>query len=130
MILDTSFLVDLLRGDPKALHRAQELESEGEHLTIPTPVIFELWEGIERSDRPEKERRRVSEVLDGYPLLAFEMAHAARAGEVSGALVRRGDMIDPVDAQIAGASLVEGRPVLTRNARHFERVAGLSVETY
>jgi len=39
-------------------------------------------------------------------------------------------MLDPVDAQIADMALEERLPVLTRNAKHFERVPGLNVATY
>jgi len=130
VILDTTVLIDLMRGDAKARGRVAALEETGEILWVPTPVLFELWEGIERADRPEKERVKVAEVLDDYTVLAFEREHAAKAGATSGALVRRGEMIDPIDAQIAGAALSQGRPVLTRNTSHFERVAGLAVETY
>lgn len=130
MILDTTLLIDLLRGDAKARSAVADLEKQGELLWIPTPALFELWEGVERADRPEKERRKISDVLDDYTVLPFDREHTARAGSLSGALVRRGEMIDPVDAQIAGVALAEGRAVLTRNAKHFHRVPGLAVETY
>ena len=130
MILDTTLLVDLLRGNADARDQVAALEHAGELLWVPTPVLFELWEGIERADRPERERKRVEEILHAYTLIDFDARHAARAGQLSGALIRRGEMIDPIDAQIAGAALVEGRPVLTRNVRHFERVPGLHVKDY
>ncbi|MGQ0535210.1 MAG: PIN domain-containing protein [Methanobacteriota archaeon] len=130
MILDTTVLVDLLRGEPKARDLVASLEAEGRVLWVPTPAVFEVYEGIERADRPDRELRAVREVLDAYTVLPFETDHAVRAGRVSGELVRRGAMIDPVDAQIAGSALAMDRPVLTRNAKHFERVDGLAVEKY
>lgn len=130
MILDTTLLVDLLRGDERARDEIAMREARGEVLWVPTPVLFELWEGIERADRPDHERRRVEEVLRGYTILDFDGGHAARAGTLSGALARRGEMIDPVDAQVAGAALAEGHAVLTRNTRHYQRVAGLDVQSY
>jgi tRNA(fMet)-specific endonuclease VapC len=130
VILDTTVLVDLLHGDEEAKKRVAELEEAGELLWVPTPVVCELWEGIERADRPEKERQKVVSVLDGYTVLAFDAKHAAKAGITSGALARRGEMIDPYDAQIAGVALAEDRSVLTRNVKHFKRVTGLDVETY
>lgn len=62
--------------------------------------------------------------------MALERRHAARAGRLSGALLRRGTMIDPIDAEIAGMALEERLRVLTRNVRPFERVPGLEIETY
>ena len=130
MIADTTVLVDLLRGDEAAQGEVRRLESEGVLLWVPTPAVFELWEGVERADRPDEEARRIDAVLGDYTVLAFERRHAARAGRVSGALLRRGTMLDPLDAQIAGMALEERLPVLTRNTRHFERVPGLEVATY
>jgi len=130
VIADTTLLVDLLRGTEAAQREVRRLESEGVLLWVPTPAEFELWEGVERADRPEEEARRIDAVLGGYTVLAFERPHAARAGRLSGALLRRGTMLDPVDAQIAGMALEEQLQVLTRNAKHFERVPDLEVATY
>ena len=130
MIADTTVLVNLLRGDEAAQGEVRRLESTGGILWVPTPAVFELWEGVERADRPDEEARRIDAVLGDYTVLAFERRHAARAGRVSGALLRRGTMLDPLDAQIAGMALEERLPVLTRNTRHFERVPGLEVATY
>lgn len=130
MIVDTSLLVDLLRRDEDAQKAVGRLEAQGTVLWVPTPALFELWEGAERADRPEEERRRIEAVLGGYTILPFDAPHAARAGQVSGMLIRRGAMLDPVDAQIAGTALEERLPVLTRNGRDFERVPDLQVATY
>lgn len=127
---DTTVLVDLLRRTEAARAAVRRLESEGVVLWIPTPAVFELWEGVERADRPDEEARRIDAVLGDYTVLALEHRHAARAGRVSGALLRRGTMLDPLDAQIAGMALEERVPVLTRNARHFDRVPDLEVATY
>jgi predicted nucleic acid-binding protein len=129
VIADTTLHMDLLRGSEPAEREVRRLESEGVLLWVPTPAVFELWEGVKRADRPEEERR-IDAVLGGYTVVAFERPHAARAGRVSGALLRRGTMLDPVDAQIAGMALEERLPVLTRNAKHFERVPDLKVTTY
>ncbi|MHB8586404.1 MAG: PIN domain-containing protein [Thermoplasmatota archaeon] len=130
MILDTTVLVDLLRNDPATKRRILELEQSGEPLWIPTPAIFELAEGAERSDRTSEERKKIAEVLSGYTVLPLAAPSALRAGEVSGLLIRRGEMIDPIDAQIAGIALEENQPVLTKNTRHFGRVPNLDIEDY
>lgn len=130
MILDTTVLVDLLRASEAAGARVRELEEDGQLLWIPAPVVFELFEGIERADRPADEQERVGQILDDYTLLAFEPAHARAAGRISGQLVRRGRMLDPVDVQVAGMALAEDRPVLTRDTGDFRRVADLRVASY
>lgn len=119
-----------MRGDAAARARIGDLEASGTALWVPSPVVFELAEGIERSDRPHQELERVEAVLERCTLLDLTRRHAVRAGRISGQLIRRGEMLDPVDVLVAGMALDEGRPVLTRNARHFERVPDLEVVPY
>lgn len=130
MIADTCLLVDALRGERAANAFMARLQGEGAFMAIPSMVLFELWEGVERSDRSLEQQRRVEELAASYPVLAFEPRHAQRAGRLSGELVRRGEMLDAVDAQIAGMALAEGLPVVTRNRKDFERVPGLKLVGY
>lgn len=130
MIADSTLLVDLVRKRPQAREFVARCEREGAVVWVPTPAIFELWEGIERSDRPQEELRRVQELLAGYTVLPFTQQHAMRAGQVSGELIRRGNMIGAVDAEIAGMALAEGASVITRNRKDFDRIPGLKVVAY
>ena len=130
MILDTTFLVDLLRGDRVALAMREELEGGSDPLRVPSVVLFELWEGIERARNPPREREVVEETLTAYATLPFTPEHAQRAGTVSASLLRRGIRVGDIDLLIAGTALVEEDVVLTRNARDFERIPDLRVRTY
>jgi tRNA(fMet)-specific endonuclease VapC len=122
--------VDLLRADKAALAKAKALEGEGHRALVPAPAVFELWEGIERSRHPPRELFAVRDLLQDYPQVALEPRHAMRAGTLSGALARRGIVLEDVDCLIAGIALEERAPVLTRNVADFRRVEGLRVETY
>ncbi|MBI4393272.1 MAG: PIN domain-containing protein [Euryarchaeota archaeon] len=130
MILDTSFVIDILRGDFAALGLLDELESGTDVLRIPTPAYFELVEGVERSRYPPREWENLRDTLDRFPSIGLESRHALRAGRISGALIRRGRRIDPVDILIAGIALEEGEAVVTRDVDDFGRVEGLGVRTY
>lgn len=130
MILDTTFIVDILRDDRVAHSMRAELEGGSEPLRVPAPVLFELWEGIERARNPPRERDIVEETLAAYATLPLSQEHAKRAGAVSAGLLRRGIRIGEIDLLIAGTALVEDDVVLTRNARDFERVPELRVRTY
>lgn len=130
MILDTTFVVDLLRGDRAALALREELEAASAPLHVPAPVLFELWEGIERARHPPREREAVEDILGDYATMPLTAEHARRAGIVSAGLLRRGIRIGEIDVLLAGIALVEDDEVLTRNARDFERIPDLRVRTY
>lgn len=46
MILDTSFLVDLMRGDEAAVENAQELEENLVQQRLSPMTLFELYYGV------------------------------------------------------------------------------------
>jgi tRNA(fMet)-specific endonuclease VapC len=75
-------------------------------------------------DRPER-------VLPAHlPVLPFDAAAARRDGEVRARLERLGPPIGDADLRIAAIALARGLTVVTANARHFQRVPGLTVENW
>jgi predicted nucleic acid-binding protein len=130
MILDATFLVDLLRRDRAAVARARALEAQGETLWVPAPAVYELWNGVERADRPMEEARKLESILRDYTVIELSAAAAATAGRIAGVLARRGTILHTVDALIAGIALEEGDAVLTRNTRDFQKIAELEIVVY
>lgn len=130
MIEDTSFLVDVLAGDEGALRFLEAAEGERRPEKVSAITVLELYEGIARSTKPESEKRRVLGVLDSKHVVAADHGIMRRAGELSGDLIVEGRRIDREDCVVAATALREGEPVVTRNARHFERIPGLEVRTY
>lgn len=130
MILDTSFVVDVLRGDDRAVDLLADLESGSEALRVPSLVHYELWEGIERTDRPVREFEAVTKVLASYPSAELGPGAAVAAGRVSARLIRTGEMLDDVDVLLAGIALDRDEALVTRDADDFERIPDLEVVTY
>jgi predicted nucleic acid-binding protein len=130
MLLDTSFLVDLLDRDPAALARARSLERDGIATRIPTPALFELWRGVHLAARTSEEADRVVGLLAAYASAPLDGPAAAAAGEIDARLIKAGTPIDPEDSMIAGIALAMGDALLTRNVRHFSRIPRVRVEEY
>lgn len=130
MILDTTFLVDLARGDPAARALLEAAESGSEALRVPAPALAKFWEAVERSRHPPRERERVRAVLDAAPAVPFAPEHAALAGRLLGAAAREGAPMDPFDAMVAAVAVHEDESLVTRNVRDFERVPDLRLRTY
>lgn len=129
MILDTTFLVDLLRGDPEVADLARELDERGSPV-VTAITVMELIEGAALADVPDRSRDRVHELLSGLTTASFDSRAGARAGTVSAELSERGEQIEIPDVVIAAVALERGESVLTRNTAHFERISGLDVEPY
>ena len=130
MIADTTFIIDLMKKNPRALKKLKEIENKKERQIITTPTVFELVVGITMSSYPNKEKSKVLEILKNFSIIPFTLEDAWLSGEILGDLYKNGEPIDIVDCQIAGTALHHDQVVITRNTRHFERVVDLAHETY
>lgn len=133
MILDTSFLIELLGDDSDAFEKGVELAENGIPQRIPSPVLYELQYGVEMEGDPD-EQRAVENLPRLYPVvrlndeLAREAARlVATADEAAGGPDQAG--IDDVDPMVAAIADTVDEPVLTRNHRDFERL-NVEVETF
>ena len=129
MILDTSCLIDVLRGSTAV--EAWEHNLGGEEVGIATTnSVMELWEGTLLANATAEERDRVNALLSDLHIASFDAQSARRAAEIEVTLVEQGTPIDVEDVMIAGVASARDEPVLTANPSHFERVDGLVVESY
>jgi predicted nucleic acid-binding protein len=93
-------------------------------------VLCELAKGAERSRDPGRERRRVADFCSPLHLALPTRPFADRYGVIAADLLARGETIGHMDLLIAVAALEEDAPLLTANAREFERVRGIQVIGY
>ena len=56
MILDTCFLIDLLRKNKNAIIKLQEITADKEQLFITSLTIYELFRGIKKDEINNKNR--------------------------------------------------------------------------
>jgi len=129
MILDTNFLIDLMRHDLKAINKLEELNKKGIPQIVTTPTLFELWSGVIQSRKPEEEKKKIKEILINQTILNLDKESAEEAGQIDGRLTKQGIDIEVVDSMIAGISKVNNKKILTRNIKHFEKT-GLQIESY
>ena len=131
MIIDASYLFDLMAEDPGAFSKGAELVENGEMQWLPTPVVAEAYYGVAtaRSDTTEQEVRNR---LLGYPRIDVDEEIARTAGELlAEADDRAGGNagVGPNDGYIAAMADVLDDAVLTDNVDDFEAL-GVPVETY
>jgi tRNA(fMet)-specific endonuclease VapC len=130
MLVDTTFLVDVMRNDIDAVAKAKELTDENVPILVGAPTIFELYVGIGLSVRSSAEREKVLEVLKSLAHLPLDPQSATKAGLIYAQRAKEGMKMDPEDAMLAGIAVENHQPLLTRNRRHFLGIADLKVEGY
>jgi len=129
MILDTTFIIDLLKNKANAVAKAAELEKSSFPIRTTTVNVFELWQGLE-DIRDQAKKERIEQFLSSIGLLSLDRESAKAAGTIYGELKRKGELLEAEDCLIAGICLQHGDIILTRNQKHFERIKTIRVETY
>lgn len=129
MLLDTSFLIDLMNGDDGAVETARELETDLVQQRLSAMTLFELYYGIARATDSETERETVEEVLASKPIHPADTAVMRTAGRLSGELHNEGTPVGDGDVIIGATADVVAEPVCTRNVEEFERL-DVEIETY
>lgn len=123
MIVDTSFILDVIDDVDAAVEKEQELEVEGVPLVIPTMAVLELYIGVGKAASTQEERRKVDAVLDSYPLVDMTLSISRRAGRLLGERMAettedKGPGIGKGDAAIAATAIERDEPVLAADG-HF-----------
>ncbi|NUE02260.1 type II toxin-antitoxin system VapC family toxin [Halorubraceae archaeon YAN] len=129
MLLDTTFLIDVMNGDEAAILKARELEENLIQQRLSSMTLFELYYGIERSNQSDAERKKVETVLSSKPIHPADAAVMRKAGRLSGQLTNEGNAVSDGDVIIAATAEVVDEPVLTRNLKDFERLP-VEIEIY
>ena len=131
MILDSSYLFDLMADDPDAFAKGTELVEQGEMQWLPTPVVAEVYYGVATA-RSETTEQEVRNRLLGYPRVDVDEEVARVAGTLLAEADDRagGDAgVGANDAYIAAMAEILDDAVLTDNVDDFAAL-GVSVETY
>lgn len=131
MIIDSSYLFDLMAGEQRAFSKGVELVENGEMQWLPTPVVAETYYGVAtaRSSTTEQEVRNR---LLGYPRVEVDETVARIAGKLlAEADDRAGGNagVGQNDAYIAAMAEMLDDTVLTANVEDFE-LLDVPVETY
>lgn len=129
MILDTTFLIDVMNSEEDVAELVADLDESGTSM-VATPTVMELWEGIHRADSTTAEREAVQKLLEDLREVPFDRECAMKTGEINARLASAGKPIDVEDVMIGATALAHGVPVVTRNVSHFERIDGLEVVSY
>lgn len=122
MILETSFLIDMMRGRPEAVALVRAIDRSGEHIALPSPGLFELWLGAGRSQRSGEEMERIGDLIAAFDVFPLTDGDAKEAGLLQARLSLAGSTMGTVDVLLAGMAKARGETLVTGD-RDFAAVA-------
>ncbi len=130
-IVDTTFIISLLRNDPATIKKAEELDNTGGAATTVINIYEAMHGAYMMKTKQEKRLASLQRVITNLEIFNLTPEAATRAAEISGTLQRQGNQIDPFDCLIAGITLTNGaESIITRNTKHFNQIPQLQVEEH
>ena len=130
-VLDTNIVSAAMEADPLVFERLRGLRYID--VGIPQPVLAELAAGLAQMPKSKRKRalkKTLEELKRDLPRSSWSDEVSERFGEVKGALLTAGRPLEDFDIAIAAHALAEGATLVTANTRHFERIAGLTLENW
>ena len=135
LLIDTSFIIDLINGDPNAVEKAIDLDQQQIPVYISSVAVEEYLRGIYYlfSENEEILLRKLFEAesdLARFQTIDFDYQIAKVAARVDANLMIRGEQISTADVLIGATALFHNYKLLTRDTKHFERIENLQIELY
>lgn len=113
-LLDTTVLIDHLRGDDDVAGALLSLLQRGHSLCISCVNVAEVERGLQ-----PKERRAAEALLDRLDFLPTTLEASQRAGDYQTDWTRRGRTVHLANALVAGTARAHGAVLVTDNVADF-----------
>ena len=130
-LLDTNACIALINGtEANVRRRFQRAVARESVVLLSSIVAFELWYGVAKSQRKDRNRQRLETFFAGpFEWTMFDEDDAEAAGTVRAELEAEGT---PIGAYVllAGQARRRRAILVTSNAKEFVRVAGLKWEDW
>lgn len=124
LFLDTDVLIAFGKREPDVVERIGALVAEGESLATSSINAAEFLRGVAAVPA---DLAVASRIVEGLTEVPFGPRAARRFGRLMHAMDRAGARLPDVDGMIAAVVLETGGRLITRNTRHFARVAGIEL---
>ncbi|MCV2489028.1 PIN domain-containing protein [Geodermatophilus sp. YIM 151500] len=121
VLLDTTVLIDVLRGRP-VVERLRLMARQGDVAATSPVNVEEVVRGLRRA-----EASAVDALFDGLLVVPLDRAAGERAGRWRRDFAARGTTLSQADCLVAAAALAAGGRVATGNPRDFP-MAEVAVE--
>jgi hypothetical protein len=123
-LLDTTVLIDLLRGRPGARRRIASLREAGDAAYVCAINVEEVTRGLR-----EGEEEAASRLFDGLQMAGLGLAEGRQAGRWRRDFAARGVTLAQADCLIASAAASIGARLATGNPEDFP-MEGLAVDLW
>ena len=111
-LLDSGIAQDFIYDRHNVRDRYDAEQRKGNRIGICTPVLGELWAGVEGSASRDRNLQRLRQGLTKLTIWPYDNPAAAEFGRVFAELRRIGRSIQQIDVQVAAIALTMGNCVV------------------
>jgi predicted nucleic acid-binding protein len=126
--VDTSVLVDNLRGRSETVDFLRRLEESGANLFTTSVNSFELYYGAYRSAKRERNITAARALLKRLIVLELTEEGSEEAGRILSILEAKGERVDFRDVLIGAIAKLHKTTLITRDTEHFKRIPDLNIK--
>lgn len=126
LLLDTNICIYIIKRKPVTVLERFRAYKVGD-IGISSITLSELRFGVAKSEYRAKNAKALEEFITPLEIVPFGEEAAFAYGEIRAAIEKAGTVIGPMDMLIAAHAVALSVPLVTNNAREFERVSDLDV---
>jgi tRNA(fMet)-specific endonuclease VapC len=128
-VLDTDTLSAMMRSIPSVVSRAQAYLGEAGEVSFSIITLYEILRGL-KAKGAERQLKAFRELCTLSEILYLTNDTIETASDIYSDLKRRGELVGDADILIAATALENDAVLVSRNKRHFERIAALRTENW
>jgi len=129
-LLDTGIAQDFINQRNGIRERVDDVRHKGDRIGICTPVLGELWSGVEGSVARARNLHRLRHALSRLVVWPYTNEAAAQFGRVFAELRRIGRPMQQIDIMVAAIAFSLGNCTVVSSDTDLPEVPGLAVENW
>ena len=129
-LLDTGIVQDFIGGNARVVQRVDVARRAGNRIGICTPVLGELWSGVEGSISRDRNLHRLRVALSHLVVWPYTNEAAEHFGRVFAELRRVGRPMQQIDIMVAAIAFALGNCTVVSKDTDLAAIPGLKLENW
>ena len=131
MGVDTTFIIDLFRGEDKAIKLLEDLWKKEERISTTVINLAELYRGAFSHSEVDEKIQEIEELKDLLVVLDMKAEGSKLYGRIYAELKKKGRMAKDRDILVSSIFLSFGeKEIVTRDKEHFRNISDIEVIQY
>lgn len=128
-LIDTNICIYIMNQRPAEVVEHFKKHTLGD-IGISSVTVSELYYGVSKSQRKQKNAKRLQAFLLPFDILSYDEAASIHYGDIRAELEAKGNVIGALDMMIAAHARSQDLVLVTNNESEFLRVPALQVENW